>query len=104
MKYIGWLSPYGDLIPCEGCSHMDKADEIARVYNIYDNEKQSDETLLKRGWVRISRITYGDEGLMFWMPYFLTTPQYCFFRKLIYEEAPISQKGYEILLAYHIFE
>ena len=105
MKYTGWLSPQGDLISCEGYAHMDRADEIARILNVFNREKQSDETLLKLGWIRISRITYGDEGLMFWMPDFITSNQYDFLRNIAFEKnIDISKRGYETLIAYHIFE
>lgn len=72
----GWLAPTGELIICEGHSHLDKARELCTLLHFEDKEKTPDDILLSRGWVRISRCIYGyDLGYMFWMPDALSSCQ-----------------------------
>ena len=68
MNYIGWISPNGELIRCDGYAHVAMAMDI--VKKLYPNAAgQADDVLLSRGWMRISRLTYGvDIGLIFFLP------------------------------------
>ena len=69
MKCVGWLSPSGELISCEGHAHLDMARQITKDLGVFDAQKHSDEILQKLGWVRISRYIYNDPGLVFLNPY-----------------------------------
>lgn len=98
MNYIGWLSPYGELVKCDGRAHLDKAREITKALNIFNPNKQSDDVLLAYGWIRISRLTYQDKGLAFWIPNNISETQRIFLQEIYnsaYEE--LSDKGKETL-------
>lgn len=64
---VGWLSPSGEIVSCEGYAHVDKARKICMDLHILKENETPDETLINNGWIRISRVTYGDVGLMIWM-------------------------------------
>ena len=100
MGYIGWLSPTGDLIECDGHAHVVKAMELAKRYYEPKENVRADDTLLQHGWVRISKLTYNDKGLMFFMPERLTSIQRVFLEH-VYNNAtdPISCQGMAILRA-----
>ena len=106
MSYTGWLSPTADLIKCDGHAHVVKAMELAKaLYNHPKENSRPDETLLQHGWVRISKMTYNDEGLAFHLPPWLSESQREFLES-IYNNDPsaISQKGMRALRALHIAE
>lgn len=104
MNCIGWLSPSGELIPCEGHAHLDMAQKIANDLGIIGYTNRIDDVLLTHGWVRISRMTYGDCGLAFWMPNNLTYTQRSFLEEIVNEGESISEKGIEQLQYCHIIE
>ena len=103
MNYIGWISPNGELIRCDGYAHVAMAMDI--VKKLYPNAAgQADDVLLSRGWMRISRLTYGtDIGLIFFLPQYPSEYQLSILRD-IYEDSPkeISQKGLKILSQWNI--
>ena len=101
--YTGWLSPNGELIKCDGYAHLDKAREIAKAFNLYTETKQVDDVLLAHGWVRISRLTYSDIGLAFWMPTKISELQRMFLQT-IYNEAydELSEQGRDTLTMWNI--
>lgn len=107
MSYTGWLTPTADLIKCDGHAHVVMAMELVkRFYDINENVR-ADEILLKHGWVRISKMTYNDEGLMFFLPpkFVISELQYSFLEH-IYNDDPtqISQKGMAVLRELKIAE
>ena len=103
MSYTGWLSPNGELIKCDGYAHLDKARNIAKAFNLYNESKQSDDILREHGWIRISRLTYSDIGLAFWMPKKISESQRIFLQE-IYNEAfeELSEQGKNILVTWDI--
>lgn len=97
--YVGWLSPSGELVKCDGYAHLDMARRITKALNIYNEDEQADDTLLRYGWVRISRITFGDEGLTFWLPLRITPYQRSFLRDIANDmDETISEHGQRIIL------
>lgn len=97
--YTGWLSPSGELFKCDGYAHLDVARRITKALNIYNENEQVDDTLLRYGWVRISRLIFGDEGLTFWLPLRITPYQRAFLRDIANDrEETISERGQQILL------
>lgn len=97
--YVGWLSPSGELVKCDGYAHLDMARRITKALNIYNENEQVDDTLLRYGWVRISRLIFGDEGLTFWLPLRITPYQRAFLRDIANDrEETISERGQQILL------
>ena len=103
MSYTGWLSPNGELIKCEGYAHLDKARSIAKAFNLYNENRQSDDVLREHGWIRISRLTYSDIGLAFWLPDRISDAQRILLCE-IYNNAyhDISQQGKDTLSAWDI--
>ena len=103
MSYTGWLSPNGELIKCDGYAHLDKARNIAKAFNLYNENRQSDDVLREHGWVRISRLTYSDVGLAFWMPKSISESQRVFLYE-IYNNAyeDLSKQGKETLTEWDI--
>lgn len=97
--YTGWLSPSGELVKCDGYAHLDTARHITKALNIYNENEQVDDTLLRYGWVRISRFTYHDHGLTFWLPLRITPYQRSFLRDIANDmNETISERGQQILL------
>ena len=107
MKYTGWLSPSGELVSCEGYAHLDKARQIAKDLGVFDENKQSDEVLQRLGWIRISKYTYSNIGLMFLNPYLsnISIYQHIFLHQ-IYEYDPneISEDGWEQLRTWGVID
>lgn len=98
-NYIGWLSPSSELVACDGYAHLDLARRITKELNIYNENEQVDDTLLRYGWVRISRLVYGDKGLNFWLPLRITPCQRSFLRDIANDvNEIISEHGQKILL------
>ena len=103
MDCIGWLSPTGDLIKCDGHAHVVKAMELAKRYYEQKVNVRADDTLLRHGWVRISKLTYNDKGLYFFMPERLTPVQRAFLEQVYNNTTePISCQGMAILRAWDI--
>ena len=97
--YVGWLSPSGELVKCDGYAHLDMARRITKALNIYNEDEQVDDTLLRYGWVRISQLTYLDKGLAFWLPRKITPYQRSFLRDIANDmNETISKRGQQILL------
>ena len=84
MNCVGWLDNRGNLIECNGRAHLDIAREICKKMK-YNKEEQPDDVLLKHGWVRISRMVYGEHGLNFWLPHFITANQRNFLQHIVDE-------------------
>lgn len=104
MAKTGWLSPTGELIGCDGYAHLDKATKIVKYLHLEDTTRQADDILLAYGWVRISRITYGDQGLAFWMPKRISPEQHIFLREIVEKmDEPLSQQGVKALYGYGIY-
>lgn len=102
MSCIGWLSATGELVKCDGHAHVTVATDIARKMYGYTNSRP-DEILLQHGWTRISRMTYGDLGLIFFLPRIISEYQLDFLRRVFDDNAKmISQKGLDILYNNHI--
>ena len=103
MSYIGWLSSEGEMIKCEGHAHVAVAIDIAKKLYHYDGSRQADEILLQHGWLRISRLIYGDEGITFFTPQVMSEYQLSFLRTIFDNDANmISRKGLHILCENHI--
>lgn len=98
MNYTGWLSPNGELIKCDGYAHLDKARSIVKAFNLYNENKQPDDVLREHGWIRISRLTYSDVGLAFWIPTRISELQRIFLQE-VYNNAygELSKQGKETL-------
>ena len=98
MSYTGWLSPYGELVKCDGYAHLDKARHIAQALNIFNPNRQSDDVLREHGWIRISNLTYMDKGLAFGIPKNISETQRLFLQE-IYNNAfdELSNQGKELL-------
>ena len=98
-NYIGWLSPSGELVECNGYAHLDMARKITKELHIYNEDEQADDTLLRYGWVRISRLVLVDKGITFWLPLRITPYQRSFLRDLAEDtNETISETGQQILL------
>ena len=104
MYNTGWLTPAGELIKCDGYAHLDMAREIIKHFNLFQKEgEQPDDTLLRLGWVRISKLTLCDVGYAFWMPRFPTTAQRDYLTRLNEEYHDfISETGLDALREYGI--
>ncbi len=98
-KYVGWLSPEGLLVSCDGYAHLDMASKLVKKYNLTDDKYHADDILYENGWVRISQITYGDVGLMFFLPRRITIKQREFLKQVDADRQNylISEKGKEVL-------
>lgn len=97
--YVGWLSPSGELVKCDGYAHLDMARRITKELHIYNENEQVDDTLLRYGWVRISRLTFFDKGLTFCLPLRITPYQRSFLRDIANDTSEtISEHGQQILL------
>lgn len=85
---VGWMSPKGDMFPCDTREHMSKAEEIC-AHNKYVGhlKGQEDDALLTRGWIKISMLSYRERGLAFWAWREPTEPQRDKLRS-IYSNAP----------------
>lgn len=77
----GWLSPAGCFCPCEVYEHYDTAVKlVARIYPEIMDDECEDVTLLKRGWVQITRSQMGQKTQNIYWDKFLTEPQKQFLR------------------------
>ena len=72
----GWLSPTGEFIECDVCDHLDVARELT------GEGYHADDTLLKRGYVQISRSLMGNREYKIYydLHHNLTTEQIRFLR------------------------
>lgn len=61
----GWLSPTGEFIECESREHFIIAYNIAQRIGLHDENCNSDDVLLKHGWIRISMLTFFEHGFCF---------------------------------------
>lgn len=105
MDCIGWLSPYGTLFECNNHAHLDKAREMVKALCATRAGEEPDETLIRLGFIRISRITYGDVGLMFWMPEIITEYQRIAIEDIAYEHLDeCSEKALQVLKEYRIID
>ena len=104
MDCIGWLSPQGELIKCNEHGHLDTAAHLAKRLGINSSQMNADEALRNCGWVRISKMIYGDCGISFFHPRFLTEPQKDFLRDIYFSDVNISRQGMETLKYFDIVE
>ena len=49
-QQTGWLSPMGDMYPCNHYDHVAEAEKICDILNISTETTHHDDELLKRGW------------------------------------------------------
>ena len=98
-RYIGWLSADGELVKCDGHAHLAVALKIAKRLYGSNDEARPDDVLLQHGWLRISRLIYGeDNGIIFFTPKVMSEVQRSFLRDLFDDDAKaISRKGLYIL-------
>ena len=102
MSYTGWLSPAGELIKCDGYAHLAKAMDIVTCLGWNNNNLHADEILLKHGWMRISRKTYGDCGLVFFVPTILSFEQMRYLEIISEDNETISEEGKQTLIRFGI--
>lgn len=87
----GWLDPTGTFYPCKVFEHVEMANDLVDLLKIESPTYHGDETLLKNGWVQITRSLLGvKEQNIFWEK-FLTEYQKQFLRPYFEEnDEPVS--------------
>lgn len=84
----GWLSPTGEFIKCDTCEHLDIARELT------NSGYRADDTLLKMGYVQISRSLMGkrEQAIYYDLHHVLTPEQIRFLRPYFEEnDIPVSE-------------
>lgn len=100
---IGWMSPDGYICSCGEHAHLDKARELVNYLKINKKDEEPDDTLLHHGWIRVSKVIYGDIGLTFWMPKTITSYQRMMLESIANEYfEQCSDKGKQTLIDYEI--
>lgn len=72
----GWLSPRGEIVPCEWYEHLSAAEKLVEKYDYrHSTLRHADDILLFCGWVRISQSAIGRKEWHISWDNFLTESQ-----------------------------
>ena len=88
----------GELVECEGYSHLVKANDIITRMGWQNFNLIADQILYDLGWMRISRKTYGDCGLVFFTPAILSAEQRRYLEMIAEDDSvELSKEGKQTL-------